>query len=271
MGTWDESEVASVWLKHAEARNRMMASATERMFERAGVVEGARVLDIGTGTGDTAIFASQRVGASGSVEATDPSAAMVDAANLAIRSAGASNVTVRQVGAEDVGEPPARADAAIGRMVLMFVDLPRALAAIRRALRPGGRFAAVVWSAVERNPYQHTVIEGARAEGPLPDPVPEIIRAFSLHDGDALARVFTAAGFSEVAVEKIPSARPFVSAAEALAVARESPVYAGLFTLLDPAARERAWERIAARYRAFEYNGRCDFPMELQVASGTVL
>jgi hypothetical protein len=193
---------------------------------------------------------------------------MVEAARTAIRAAGAGNVTVRQVGAEDVGDPPARADAAIARMVLMFVDLPRALGAIRRALRPGGRFGAVLWSAVERNPYNGTVIEGARAEGPLPDPVPEIVRAFSLHDGDALARAFTTAGFSDVAVEKIPTVRPFASAAEALKTARESPVYAALFTLLDPAAKERAWDRIAAGYRAFEKNGRCDFPMELQVASG---
>lgn len=267
MGTWDESEVASVWLKNAEGRNQMLRAATDVMFELAGVGPGARVLDLGTGTGDTAMFASARVGAAGSVEATDFSKAMVEAARKAVAAAGVTNVTVRQMSIE---APDARGfDAAIARLVLMFVDLPRALAGVRGALRSGGRFAAITWGPLAENAYNRALIESARAEGAKLDPPPEIVRAFSLSDGDALALKFAAAGFRDVEVRKVAAIRHYGSAAEAEKHARESPVYAPLFAALDDAARARAWARVAADYRRFEKRGACDFPQLLNVVAGT--
>jgi cyclopropane fatty-acyl-phospholipid synthase-like methyltransferase len=267
MGTWDESEVASVWLKNAEGRNQMLRSATELMFELAGVGPGARVLDLGTGTGDTAIFAAARVGASGHVEATDFSTAMVDAARKATAAAGVKNVTVRQMSVESVD---ARGfDAAFARLVLMFVDAPRAIASVRAALAPGGRFATITWGPLGENAFNRALIESARAEGAKLDPPPEIVRAFSLSDGAALARTFAAAGFTDVQARQVSAIRHYASAAEAAHHARESPVYAPLFASLDEAAKARAWARIAADYARYERDGACDFPQLLNVVAGT--
>jgi ubiquinone/menaquinone biosynthesis C-methylase UbiE len=249
----------------------MLAPATEAMLDLAGVRIGARVFDIGTGTGDTAIFASARVGASGHVLATDVSPAMVQAARDAVLAAGAANVSVRTMGAEhlDVDVDAASFDAAIARLALMFVDdLPSMLRGVRRALRAGGRFAAMVWAPLERNPYHRILIAAAREQGPLPDPVPEIVRAFSCSDAEALRRSFAAAGFEDAAVRAVPSARAFGSAAEALASAKESPVQATLLAALDAAARDRAWARVESEFRQYDKNGACEFPAELLVASG---
>jgi ubiquinone/menaquinone biosynthesis C-methylase UbiE len=266
MSAWDESEVAAVWRQHAEMRNRMLAPATDLMMERAGVTAGARVLDLGTGTGDTALFAAERVGARGSVLATDSSPAMVEAAREVVRTVGAGNVTVERAGAEEIDARDF--DAAIARMVLMFTDVPRALAAIRRTLKAGGHFAAAVWSSLEANPFHRIVIEAARAERPLPDPPPEIVRAFSLHDRDALASAFAAAGFSDVAVEPVRSSRLQASVDDAVKSVRESPVHAPLFTRLDETQRARAFARVADGFAAFVRDGRVVFPAELLVASG---
>jgi ubiquinone/menaquinone biosynthesis C-methylase UbiE len=88
------------------------------------------------------------------VLATDVSASMLQVARDAVREAGLGNVQTRTLAAEQMSELEARSfDAAIARFSLQFVgDVGRALAGVRRALKPGGRFAAVVFSAVEKNP-----------------------------------------------------------------------------------------------------------------------
>jgi SAM-dependent methyltransferase len=266
---WATSEGAAAWQRQAEARNRWAGPATEAMLEMAGVQPGARVLDLGTGTGDTALLASARVGENGRVLATDFSAAMIEEVQNGARRAGAANVTARVMSADNVDVEPASFDAVIGRLVLMFVDdLPRALRGVAQALRQGGRFATLTWSSLDRNPYHRILIEAAQKQGPLPEPPPEIVRAFSLHDAPSLEHSLARAGFVDILVRAVPSTRAFRTVAEAVAHAKDSPAQAALFAALDDAARERAWAQVEAEYRAFEQSEGCTFPGELLVAAG---
>jgi SAM-dependent methyltransferase len=160
-------------------------------------------------------------------------------------------------------------DAVIARLVLMFVgNLPAVLAGILRALRPGGRFAAMVWSSLERNPYHRILIESARTYGPLPEPEPEMVRAFSLHDSVALTLAVRRAGFHDVGVRAVSCARECASASEALRYAKESPIQSAVFSALDSPLRTKAWERVEKEFIAFERDGACVLPGELLVVSG---
>src|SRR5258708_30597205 len=94
---WSSAGIAEQWRQAAAERNRNLATATEAMFEMARVERGMRVLELGTGTGDVAIMAAERVGPLGSVLATDASEEMVRSASLAMREAGARNVNVRRM------------------------------------------------------------------------------------------------------------------------------------------------------------------------------
>jgi ubiquinone/menaquinone biosynthesis C-methylase UbiE len=238
------------------------------MFDLARVRAGARVLDLGTGTGDTAILASERVGSSGQVLATDASPSMIDVARESVRASGARNVSVRVMSVDHIDVEESY-DVVIARLVLMFVDdLPKALANVLRALRPGGRFGAVVWASLERNAYHRILIESALAHGCLPDPTPEMVRAFSLQDPTALERALKHAEFVDVVVRAVGCTREFPSAAEALTSARESPIQSAVFAALDDAAHAKAWARVAREYGAFEKEGACIIPGELLVASG---
>src|SRR5262245_39154697 len=161
--SWGSAGVVEAWKRGAETRNEAMRPATERMFEEAGVVPGAHVLDIGTGTGDTAVLASARVGSAGSVVAIDASPSMVEAAALVTAELG--NVSVRRMDAASLEFDEGSLDAVIARQVLMFVDLPKALAGVHRVLRTGGCFATVVWGPVEDNAFHGAIIAAGRAHG----------------------------------------------------------------------------------------------------------
>jgi ubiquinone/menaquinone biosynthesis C-methylase UbiE len=146
--------VAAAWRSGEDARNRALGPATRAMLDLAGVGAGQRVLDIGAGTGDQTILAARRVGPSGHVLATDVAASMLELAVDAVRRAGLANVETRAVDAQRLDLEPGTFDAAICRLTLMLLpDPPAALAGVRRALKPGGKLAAMVFSAPERNPF----------------------------------------------------------------------------------------------------------------------
>ena len=68
---FSESGMGQVWQSGAAARAQSLGPATELMLDLAGLTPGHIVLDIATGTGDTALLAAARVGPTGRVLATD--------------------------------------------------------------------------------------------------------------------------------------------------------------------------------------------------------
>src|SRR5262249_45105236 len=119
--------------------------------DMANLVIGSRVLDVAAGTGEQTILAARRVGPTGSVLAIDIAGDMLKIAAEAAHQAGLSNVTTQVMDAQQLDVVVESFDAAISRLGLMFMpDLPGALARIRSALKPGGRFAAIVTSSKSR-------------------------------------------------------------------------------------------------------------------------
>src|SRR5205823_13488946 len=118
------------------------------MLGDAGVGPGARVLDVAPGAGGQTLAAARRVGPDGQVLATDISPAILEYAAAAAREAGLANVETRELDGESLASVEDESiDAVISRLGLIyFPDQQGALAEMRRALRPGGRVAAVAWS-----------------------------------------------------------------------------------------------------------------------------
>jgi ubiquinone/menaquinone biosynthesis C-methylase UbiE len=97
----------------------LYAPFTRRLFERAGLGPGMRVLDVGTGAGDVALIAAEMVGASGGVVGVDRNPEVLETARARALGAGLTNATFVE---GDAGELRLGGgfDAAVGRLVLLI-------------------------------------------------------------------------------------------------------------------------------------------------------
>ena len=269
-GAWASGDVASGWLSGAAARGRALGPVTELMLDLAGVTVGSQVLDLGAGTGDQTLLAAQRVGPGGAVLATDISAAMLDLAREAARAAGLLHVQTQVMDAQHLELASGSFDAVIARCSLQFVpDVQRALAEVRRVLKPGGRLAAVVFSSVEKNPYRAApqAIASRLAGRQFPEAGPG---QWALNDPATLVDAYQQTGFREVDVRPVPIVYRFPSLADALRNLEEAqPLLVKLLDELSEADRATAWAEIERTLQPFVGPDGFEGPSELLIAAGT--
>jgi ubiquinone/menaquinone biosynthesis C-methylase UbiE len=133
---------------------RLVDPLTRQFFMNAGLKPGMRVLDVGSGGGDTALLAAELVGEGGEVVGFDQSPAAVAAARKRVSAAGTRNVSFSHGDLDRLAfvEP---FDAAVGRYVLMFNPDPAAmLKSVAHWVRPGGPivFHEPDWKGIRSNP-----------------------------------------------------------------------------------------------------------------------
>ena len=264
---------AEAWDRWAPLLARWLGPATEAMLDVAGVGPGARVLDIAAGAGEQTLAAARRAGPAGYVLATDISPTILRYASAAAAKAGLANVETRELDGERHDLLPAASfDAAISRVGLIyFPDQQRALAGIRHALRPGGRFAAVVYSTPEKNPFFALPVGIIRRRAQLPPPLPGQPGPFSLGGEGVLARTLEQAGFRDVEVRKVDSPVRLPTAAECVRFERES--FGALHQMMAGMGddeRADTWDEIESTLARFETSEEGFVgPCEMLVGSGT--
>ena len=141
---------------------------------------------------------------------------------------------------------------------------------MRRALRPGGRLSAVVYSTPDRNEFFSIPIGIVRRRAGLPSPLPGQPGPFSLGAPGVIEAAFTEAGFGKVSVDTVPAPLRMASAADYVRFARDS--FGALHQMLSGLSeneREEAWAEIEDEMARFEAPGGFVGPCELLVASGT--
>jgi SAM-dependent methyltransferase len=263
---------AEAWDRWGPLLSRWLGPATEAMLDMAGIGRGSRVLDIAAGAGEQTLAAARRAGPEGYVLATDISPAILRHAQAAARREGLRNVETQELDGERHDQLPAGSfDAAISRVGLIyFPDQQRALAGIRHALRPGGRFAAVVYSTPDKNAFFSIPVGIIRRRAQLPPPLPGQPGPFSLGGEGVLARTLEQAGFREVEVRRVDSPVRLPSAAECVRFERES--FGALHQMmagLDEAGRDATWREIEEALTQFETAGGFAGPCEMLVGAGT--
>jgi ubiquinone/menaquinone biosynthesis C-methylase UbiE len=200
-----DGQVAYEWIEQRERMDHMLEPFGTRMLDQAGLKPGDGVLDIGCGTGTTAIAAWQRVAPTGHVTGVDISPSMLVVARERAAAMPNAALTWVHADAQTYPFPSEAADAAISRFgVAHFSDTIAALANIARGLRPGGRIAFAEWRARAENEWM--TFAGEVAQRVLPELFTHRGNAPE-HAGDfageqQLRAVLTAAGLEVQVLER---------------------------------------------------------------------
>ena len=265
---WENA--AEAWNRWGPLLNQWLGAATECMLDLTAVKTGGRILDVAAGAGEQSLAAARRVGLSGHVLATDLSPAILGYAAAAAENAGLPQIATQALDGEALDVLPAESfDAVISRVGLIyFPDQQRALAGMRRALKPGGRVGAIVYSTPERNAFFSIPVGIIRRRAKLPPPLPGQPGPFSLGADGVLAATFERAGFRDVIVEKMDAPVRLPSAAECVRFERESfGALHQMMATLSEAERADTWREIEHELRRFEGSDGFVGPCEMLVGA----
>ena len=246
---------------------RQLAPAQQRLLELAELAPGERVLDVACGTGLVTFPAAERVGASGSVIATDLSDAMVSRVRQAAEQRGLAHVSARRMDAEALDLPAASVDAVLCALGLMYVPDPGvALAEFHRVLRPGGRMVAAVWGARKHCGWAEIFpIVDRRVQSEV------CPMFFQLGTGEALGALAEAAGFADVTTDRLSTTLEYADDAAAVGAAFAGGPVALAYSRFDAATRASAHAEYLASIAPFRHAGGYRIPGEFSVVRGRIL
>ncbi|MBT1538999.1 methyltransferase domain-containing protein [Ralstonia solanacearum] len=197
------------WVANQARLDAMVEVFGQAAIEAAAPATDERVLDVGCGAGASSRALAARVGAGGQVLGVDISEPLIDRARTLARQ---DTPALFQVADASSAELPQGAfDILFSRFGVMFFDDPTAaFAHMRRALRPGGRVAFVCWRGAAENDWVRLpmgALMGIVPPSALPDP--EAPGPFSFGDRERVARILTAAGFTDIAIAPFDASVPF--------------------------------------------------------------
>jgi ubiquinone/menaquinone biosynthesis C-methylase UbiE len=182
-----------------KAKSAALGNAvTEAIVEYSRPFPDMLVLDLASGTGEPGISLAQRVGPRGSVTAVDQSSDLLDIAAERARNKKLLNFTTQQADAHQLPFADQRFDLATCRFgVMFFSDAQRALAELRRVLKPGARACFAAWGPMEQPYWQTTMkIVHRHVGGIMLQPGGSDPFRFSV--AGSLSEVLSASGFHEV-------------------------------------------------------------------------
>ena len=184
-----------------------LAPHSNEALARHGYPEGARVLDVGCGFGDSTRLIARHVGPRGEAVGVDCAENFIKSAAEEARQAGIANASffVADVQIEDLRGPY---DFAFSRFGTMFFMMPgAALRNMRKALKPGGALTMIVWRRREENPWLHDAELCVKAIVPVvshedTDQVHCGPGPFSMAGPDMVSSMLRGAGFDRITFER---------------------------------------------------------------------
>jgi ubiquinone/menaquinone biosynthesis C-methylase UbiE len=261
---------AKAWHRWGPTLNQWLGESTEVMLKMADIGPGQRILDVAAGAGEQTLVAAKRIGATGSILATDISSNILELAQKAAEDAGLKNVETRVLDGENLALPDNSFDAVISRVGLIyFPDQQKALTGMKRVLKPGGRVAAITYSVPEKNKFFSIPVSIIRRRAQLPPPLPGQPGPFSLGGPGVLEAAYQKAGFRDIQTRVISAPLRLPSAADCVRFERES--FGALHQMmsgLSPSEREETWKEIESELKQFEGPAGFEGPCEMVIGVG---
>jgi len=173
----------------------MFAPSARLLVADAKLPTGANVLDIATGTGVVARAAAEVIGTTGRVTALDSTESMLAVARSQPATPGAAPIEYIQSAIEDAALPAGTFHAAFCQQALQFFEEPgRALAPIRKVLRPEGRLHVALWGSEEEHALTRAM-QRALLECGLNDFTSFLTKVHRLHNPALVNGILRQGGF----------------------------------------------------------------------------
>jgi len=249
---WDGPD-GDIWAASADRYENRGAAHRRLLLQAAAIVSGERVLDLGCGNGASTLEAA-RMAAPGEVVGIDLSTAMLANAGARGAAAGLTNVTVVRGDAQVYDFEAEIFDVVISNVGAMFFDdQVAAFTNLRRALRPGGRIALMVWQPLEANEWLMTLRETLAMGRDLPAPAVGVPGPFGLADRDQVSALLSETGFTDVGFGDVREPLVFgATVAEAFALMVDDGPTRGLLEGLGHADKAAALDKLHAAAAAHE-------------------
>lgn len=169
------------------------------------------VLELAAGTGIVTRKLRDALSDDCDLLASDLNPPMLEVAKLKFEPG--ERVSFEQLDATDIGFDDGSFDVVACQFgVMFFPDKARSYSEVRRVLKPDGTYVFNVWDSWDANPFARTIHE--TVEEFFPDDPPGFYKVpFSYHDADEIRDSLSRAGFSRVAVERVPLRSKIPSAA----------------------------------------------------------
>ncbi|GAB2544901.1 class I SAM-dependent methyltransferase [Nocardia heshunensis] len=190
----------NAWVELQDIVTRLLRPFEDVLVTAARAVDAHQVLDVGCGTGCTTFAVARALDAR--CTGIDISEPMITAA-LASPDIEALPVSFVQADAQTHAFEPTY-DLIISRFgVMFFPDPVAAFTNLRRAARPGGSLACIVWRTPEDNPFFTTAERAAAPLLDLPPRIPDTPGQFGLANPAHTRAVLTEGGWTDVALTPI--------------------------------------------------------------------
>lgn len=197
------SAAGQIWVEQQIKLDRMLQPVLDLVLDRAALASGARVLDVGSGTGASVAQAAALVGPSGHVTGLDISETML--AHARSRLAKTHNAACLRADAQTHPFEFGSYDALISRFgVMFFDDTTAAFANMVRGLVPGATLTLGTWGPAPQNPY---FMDAAKAAKDVFGPMDKVDRTlpgpFAFEDAKRVVPMLHAAQLQNVTCDKI--------------------------------------------------------------------
>ena len=266
--TWEAA--ASGWAKWEGEISRNLVNATETLLDMANVSSRMRVLDLACGAGSQTLRAAERVGESGRVVACDISDEMLKHLGVNAERAGLNNIETLRSAAEELTGAELSFDASISRLGLMLFASPQnALSAVQTVLKPGARFAALVFTTPDKHPFFAQSMAILLRHARKPPPVPGQPGLFALGGSNVLEGLLSDSGFVDVKMATVGASLRLASADDALAMMQQAAgAYRAVIADLSDDAKADALAEVRDFIGQFENETGFETELEFLIGSG---
>jgi ubiquinone/menaquinone biosynthesis C-methylase UbiE len=264
------ADAAQGWERRRERFQQQAEPVSRWLVEHLELEDGATVLELAGGPGDTGFLAAKQIGPLGTLISSDGSPEMVEVARRRAEELGIGNAEFKVLEAEWIDLAAASVDAVVCRWgYMLLADPEAALRDTRRVLRPGGRVALAAWDEAAKNPMMTSMTQVLVALGFIDPPTGGGPGPFSFAAEGHIQELLETAGFTDVEVSAVDFTSLFDSPDDYFEVQSDlSPSARPVLSKLAPADHTRMRDALDEKIGPYvQDDGSVRFPARTLVAA----